>query len=891
MKRLILPTALVLATAACPGPPGPAVECGDQTCSDGQWCDEVNRLCVTNLLPEIVIESPSADALITGNAVEVSGTITDDEEKIETAELSIDDGATWVALELGAEGGRFAKSLDVPALDSAALNIKVRAKDHRGAVAEKPVQVTVDNQGPACAFITPRVGDTIGSQHQSGLLVEVDARDGSGSLDGLQLQVDDEAPIEPKSFTGNLAQFGWVPPSASNGVTHNFVFTAKDSRGHGCQVAVEVLVDVVPPAVAITEPATDGTELWTLADPAKVLIKGTVDDGTGLPLPEVTVDFDDDQGPRVATVNPDGTWQLEIQLPEEDYKVHAIEARATDRGQNAVTAIRTAAVDRLAPRVTVTAPAANSKLKIADLGSNGTVNLSWTVTEASGVSAPVIQVSPDHGYSVTGNGTVAISTDPADNPTSYTVILKLKDDAGNEETATTTYQVDRVAPTVSFDRANNTRQNPSSLTATFSEAVTATGSTVVALTPTATPSVSGSVYSFASLSGDTVYAATVAQDSVRDAFGNPNPAATVQFHTAPVLPSTLVASGISAFEASSDPDGVVSIVARKVTGQVVGGWIDPVTGIASWPVTSSSPSIAKYSVTSWRTLSGLSANRVRGWSIGTEGTLPITGDPFNTAQLDWFSGATQMTPLAHNDSELIGVSVGPGCADPAGLPAMGVLKTNAYERGAVNETTSITPHALLQSGPDYFTAFEIGQDIVSQTRTCDCVGIIGQPRCTWGNRTVLYDGLTTPVHTNHRFSGARPPTFRFGIQQNVSGGMIFAFDRDDGSRHEFCEPACAATGGPVSGCAVPPSVRTPRTNQPFYAPRWQGQKVLVATRTGNTLELRERDLATSAGCTSEGTILASMTVGASVTAWKPAMFSTKPGVLYLDGSDLKVWIP
>jgi hypothetical protein len=266
----------------------------------------------------------------------------------------------------------------------------------------------------------------------------------------------------------------------------------------------------------------------------------------------------------------------------------------------------------------------------------------------------------------------------------------------------------------------------------------------------------------------------------------------------------------------------------------------------------------------------------------------LKGSNFN-----WIKGTAAPQTTTHSDPEMLGITTPGGCADPAGLPDVGLVKANTYQRGALSQVTTIVPNAVLQAGPDYFTALEITTSIAAQTRSCTCVTGSGQPSCSWSSRSTLYDGALNPaVAAQPRFSGARPANLMSSglTQQAVSGGIIFAFDRADGSRLEYCQAACTG-GSPLQPCTTPPAVANARSNNPFYAPRWDGQKVLVATRNGNALELSERDLSTTAGCASLGNVLYARLVSASVVAWRPAMFVDRPGVLYLEGTDLKAWIP
>jgi hypothetical protein len=859
---------------------GSNLECGDKSCADGLVCDRATLLCVNNSAPRITLEQPTPNAFTAASEILILGTITDDEGSLATVEASGDDGQSWVPVSVDPDG-RFSQTIPLPIRDSEPLVLRVRAADRLGLVGEAEVSIQVDNAGPACEFVSPVPPGAFTAQPSLEHQVVVSVSDGSGLVEDSALSIDGAAPRPPAAIEAGRAIFVWTPPVDANGERVTLTFTAADAHGNTCSISGEFIVDLKVPTIELLAPVADDPRVFSSAT---VSVSGVADDH-GKPPEKVTVQLEGEPTPVIATLRADRTWSAELPLPVQDLRTGKIVARAQDEAGNQATAEVLITFDRIPPRITITAPPQDARLNLAALGSGMTIPVAWTVEDAAPiVVSDLTGVTPQRAISVNGTS-AAIETSDLDDPTTYTVTVWASDGANDTEVSRT-FQVDRVPPSMSFDRATGQRLTPTSITATISEPVTV-HEPVLELSPSApAPVVSGNSYTVTGLEHDEVYTVTVAAGAMVDAFGNPNEEATVRFHTMPksVSSGVTLLSGVTSFDAFADQDGVVSIAAITYSAasghSYVAGWIDPKTGTWTEAGTSGAANPKEVVVTSYRALDNLAAVRNRGW-VGTE-------QPDGASILWWASGAgtVQQLPLA---SKAVAVTVPPACRDPVGLAQVGRVVPGSYLRApSLEEQTQLAPTAVWQVRPENFTVVEVHPGgIRLQRRTCGC--ILSGEQCSWKPVEEL---TTTSLPAVSHFSGTELQPYALQLVPEATGARIYAHNNYFSPRSQTCRAACLSG---VSSCPAPVYTNI-SSGVTYYAPKHIGQTVLVANvipaplNGSGTLTFYELDLTTPAGCT---TPLATQTLTVPFLKHpaRPAMFGRTPGVLYLDGVDLKVWIP
>jgi hypothetical protein len=187
---------------------------------------------------------------------------------------------------------------------------------------------------------------------------------------------------------------------------------------------------------------------------------------------------------------------------------------------------------------------------------------------------------------------VSVTTSASDDGRSITKTVIAADRRGNITTASLTFAVDRLAPSiVSWLPAANARNvEPRTTTITFSERVSGPTSSTDALeltsvTQPGTWDGAHSSWTSAPLSPYTVFTATLA--NLSDDFGNPVAAASRKFHTAALVPASglVLATNVSSFQVTADADGVVTIGTTSSAGYRVFG-LSPTTGAVQAPVLS-----------------------------------------------------------------------------------------------------------------------------------------------------------------------------------------------------------------------------------------------------------------------------------------------------------------
>ncbi len=634
--------------------------CGSEVCSAEQRCS-ASKVCVTDTPPTLNVDSPSDGLLIGGQTVELRGTALDDTEALKV-EVSVDSGA-WIPLVIG-NAGSFERQLTVPTSDEATSKIVVRAVDQKGREVKVVRSVKVDNVAPVCALNTPLEGAVLTQTGSVG--VSLLASDGSLTLMNPRVSTDGARTFAPATKAGADYTFDWML-TAENGVAHQVVFRVEDGSGHTCEATVNVTVDNVAPAVGFASPGA-GALLGPAFFSSGGTFAGTSSDGTRS-LRSVSFSFAD--GGWLPAAVSGNQWTVSITPPVgADYVARTATVVAVDLAGNTASATREVQVDVVPPMLSITAPASGARLNAANFPSGNAVALAWTLTDGD--------PQPSLGLALSDGGVQSppvVTTAPTDNPKTYQPVLVARDRAGNTATASVTFTVDRVAPTVTLFPANNTRMHVGPAKAVFSEAMMASGSGLV-LNPTATGTwTTATEWTSAALEKDRVY--TAAGGAVTDLHGNPVTSPTpTRFHTETWIPASgaTLATGYSqVLLADADPEGVLNIVAREsVSGFSFAHWLElsPSMGTA---VNLGVVEQGSEALVSWcTTQSDLTSRRLAGMADGQTNPQILTSVRFkvgSAAVASTIADAFIPTP--------------PFAGEGTGLAEYGFIRGGNYDRGSV----------------------------------------------------------------------------------------------------------------------------------------------------------------------------------------------------------------
>lgn len=473
------------------------------------------------------------------------------------------DGAAWRV------GG------PVPAVDGVPISIAVKATDDLGNASASRVSVTVDAVGPSGMFAAPAASALVSG---TTLRVSGTVSDGTG-VASVRVKVDGSASAAEATVTGAT----WVASLAlppENGVQHDLVATFTDTLGNSSQARLTVTVDNVAPQPALVEPLADALVATPELTVRLLAIGGAA---------AVSVSLGAQPAVR-ATAQGGDLWTAVLSVPTEDFTAETLSVVATDVAGNRGLASRSIQVDRVAPTLTIASPTPGQKLNAGSFARTDAVTVSFSAADGD----PQLALEGFDGAAWQAGASFGVATSPTDNPRSYPVRARATDRAGNTTTLDWTFSVDRVAPTATVTPADGARNvEPRQVSVTFSEPVfgPTTVTEPLVLTPAAPMpgawSPGHTSFTTAALSPYAVYQAALAASLVDDA-GNPVAAAApTRFHTAAAVPAdgATLASGVEAFEASSNQDGVLLVAFDRGTPSAPAwaayGW-DPVTGAQRW---------------------------------------------------------------------------------------------------------------------------------------------------------------------------------------------------------------------------------------------------------------------------------------------------------------------
>ncbi|WP_259372616.1 beta strand repeat-containing protein [Piscinibacter defluvii] len=252
-----------------------------------------------------------------------------------------------------------------------------------------------------------------------------------------------------------------VPNPLAEG-NYSVVATAIDAAGNSASANDVGAIDLTAPSVTVDAPA--------LTNDATPTITGTTNLPAGATVSLVVADANGVQQTVLATVQPGGTYSVDVPNPLAEGN-YSVVATATDAAGNAASANDAGAIDLTAPSVTVDAPALTND---ATPTITGTTNLpvgstvSLVVTDANGVQQTVLAT-------VQPGGTYSVDVPNALVEGNYSVVATATDAAGNSANANDAGSIDLTAPSITVDAPALTNDATPTITGTTN---LPTGSTV-----------------------------------------------------------------------------------------------------------------------------------------------------------------------------------------------------------------------------------------------------------------------------------------------------------------------------------------------------------------------------------------------------------------------------
>jgi hypothetical protein len=374
--------------------------------------DPDTEIMIDTTPPELAFSYPEEGALLNDGSVGLVAMVWDNQTGLDSVSYSVDGGdEVPLTVTEGAEEFEVSVNLDI---SDGPHTVIIRASDLVDWSTEAEVAFTVDTEAPVVEITEPSDDSYIAS---TDVTVSWTVMDEGSLVSSVTTKLDDEA-WEPA--VGDSVEYISLDEGA-----HTVQVRAVDEAGNQGNASVTFVVDTYLPTVHITSPP-DGAIVQT-AD-VEVAWQAT-DIGSGIDYQEMSVDGGDW----------DEVSESPVTIPLADGD-HTVEVRAFDMAGNGDTDSVSFSVDATAPTVAITSPEDGACLD------SDTVVVTWTVSE----TGPDITVSYriDGGYwdVATGDSATFSSLDEGE----HTVEVKVSDVADNEYTASVTFTVDTVSPSVSI---------------------------------------------------------------------------------------------------------------------------------------------------------------------------------------------------------------------------------------------------------------------------------------------------------------------------------------------------------------------------------------------------------------------------------------------------------
>ena len=214
---------------AVPVPDGPIALTATAHDAAGNAGSDTRSVIVDSIAPVITVTSPESGFLSNGTSVHVAGTVTD----ASPATLRL--GSTLVPVS----GGSF--EIDAPLAGEGPTTLHFSATDAAGNTGTLDSSITVDRTPPVVQVVQPTCGGLIGAVP---VVLQGSVSDASATtvtVDGFPATVTQQA---------WQALFAFLPEGP-----RTFTILATDAAGNQASLSCTVLVELTPPAIAITQPS------------------------------------------------------------------------------------------------------------------------------------------------------------------------------------------------------------------------------------------------------------------------------------------------------------------------------------------------------------------------------------------------------------------------------------------------------------------------------------------------------------------------------------------------------------------------------------------------------------------------------------------------------------
>ncbi|MGI2202265.1 beta strand repeat-containing protein, partial [Shewanella baltica] len=324
-----------------------------------------------------------------------------------------------------------------------------------GASATLTINVTpVADGGPSVTINTDTNNDGFISNEELAGNTEVNVTIG---LDGTGANVGDTLTVNGVDYTLTQEDInnGFVNlnlPAPGEGETITVVATITDSAGNTSPEGSDsALLDTTAPTITVDAP--DDTQDTTPT------ITGSTDAPPGSTITIVVTDSTGAEQTLTTTVNPDGTYSVDVTNPLAEGGYTAV-ATVTDPAGNTGEATDNGNVDNTAPNITVDVPDATNDTTPTITGTTDAPpgsTITIVVTDSTGTEQTLTTtVNPDGTY------TVDVTNPVAEGP--ITATATVTDPAGNTGTATDDGNVDITAPNITVDAPDNTQDTTPTIT-------------------------------------------------------------------------------------------------------------------------------------------------------------------------------------------------------------------------------------------------------------------------------------------------------------------------------------------------------------------------------------------------------------------------------------------
>ncbi|UOO76342.1 Ig-like domain-containing protein [Neisseria sp. Dent CA1/247] len=392
----------------------------------------------------ITVDAP---ALSNDTTPTITGTTTDVEEgQVVTVVVTGSDGRSQTVSTTVQKDGSYSVDVAQP-LPEGEYSVKATVSDKAGntATAEDKEGNVIDTSAPKISVDAPDNSSdntpTISGNTDApvGSVVTVVVTDANGASQTVTTTVKD----------GGVYSVD-VPAALPDG-DYRVEAKVQDPSGNEGKANDNGSVDTVAPTITVDAPDNSKDNTPT--------ISGKTDAPVGSVVTVIVTDAKGGVQTVTTTVKDNGGYSVDVPkgLPDGSYTV---EAKVQDPAGNEGKANDKGSVDTVAPKITVDAPdncddntpTITGKTD-APVGSVVTV----VVTDANGrVQTVTTTVKPNGGYSIDV---------PKGLPDgNYTVEAKVKDPAGNEGKASDKGSIDTVAPTITVDAPDNSRDNTPTIT-------------------------------------------------------------------------------------------------------------------------------------------------------------------------------------------------------------------------------------------------------------------------------------------------------------------------------------------------------------------------------------------------------------------------------------------